>query len=283
MGQHKSFGEVDDAIKKVAQKIANKYKAKVFNLKKTAQHKTMDNAILWGPGQSQIDPFLKQPVSDWHIVERNKGFGLVVDDVWNIDYETIWRENIMDKYSRPYKDKEGNWVGGYLNKRFEIDRNIPPENNMQLKPGQTRKPILPEYGNTESRLLAARAAGEIEGANDKSKPFNWKEASRKKKAIYEEEDDLGGKWLKDQGEQVDEMFPDLSSFEGNKVPDEDIRSPFDQMGIDEYTQEILQDPSNKLDLEKLRNLVEKKQQLDISSPEYDIYTQEIASIAEKVF
>jgi hypothetical protein len=178
----KSFSQVDEAIKKVAQTTAKKYKAKVFNLKKTAQHKSLDNAILYGPAETRIDPFLHQPVSDWHIVERNKGFGLVVDDVWNIDYETIWRENIMDKYSRPYKDKEGNWVGGYLNKRFETDRNIPEANNMQLKPGQLRKPILPEYGNTESRLQAARAAGDIEGAIDTSKPFNWKEASSKKKS-----------------------------------------------------------------------------------------------------
>jgi hypothetical protein len=182
MVQEQHYGEVDNAIRKIAQTTAKKYKAKVFNLKKTAQHKSLDNAILYGPGETRIDPFLHQPVSDWHIVERNKGFGLVVDDIWNIDYETIWRENIMDKYSRPYKDKEGNWVGGYLNKRFEIDRNIPEANNMQLKPGQLRKPILPEYGNTESRLQAARAAGDIEGAIDTSKPFNWKEASSKKKS-----------------------------------------------------------------------------------------------------
>ncbi len=159
------FKEIGDSalasseiIKKIAQNTANKNKEKAFNLTKTAQHKTMDNAILWGPGQTRIDPFLHQPVSDWHIVERNKGFGLVVDDIWNIDYETIWRENIMDKYSRPYKDKEGNWVGGYIQKRFEVDKNIPETNNMQLKPGQIRRPILPEYGNTESRLQAARAA-----------------------------------------------------------------------------------------------------------------------------
>ena len=126
------------------------------------------------------DCFLRQPVSDWHIVERNKGFGLVVDDVWNIDYETIWRNNIMDKYSRPYRNKEGEWVGGYIQKRFEVDKNIPDENNYQLKPGEKRRPILPEYGNTESRLQAARASGGVEGANDTSKPFNWKEASKKK-------------------------------------------------------------------------------------------------------
>jgi hypothetical protein len=181
MVQQKSFGEVEKAIKKIAQDTAKKHKTKVFNLSKTAQHKTIDNAILWGPNQSRIDPFLKQPVSDWHIVERNKGFGLVVDDVWNIDYETIWRENIMDKYSRPYKDKDGNWVGGYLNKRFEIDAQVPEENKLQLKPGQIRRPILPEYGNTESRLQAARSKGDIAGANDKTEPFNWKNAQSKKK------------------------------------------------------------------------------------------------------
>lgn len=173
--------EVAGIIKKEAENTVNKTIKKSYNLKKTAQHKTLDNALLWGPSQSRkVDPFLHQPVSDWHIVERNKGFGLVVDDIWNIDYETIWRENVMDKYSRPYRNKEGEWVGGYLNKRFEIDRNIPVTSNYQLKPGQKRKPVLPEYGNTESRLQAARAKGDIEGANDTSKPFNWKEASKKK-------------------------------------------------------------------------------------------------------
>ena len=180
MAQEIRIGAVNEIIKKLAQKTVNKNKKKVFNLTKTAQHKSLDNAILWGPGQSRIDPFLHQPVSDWHIVERNKGFGLVVDDIWNIDYETIWRENVMDKYSRPYKNKEGEWVGGYLNKRFETDRNIPEASNMQLKPGQRRKPVLPEYGNTESRLQDARNKGNIAGAIDTSKPYNWKEASKKK-------------------------------------------------------------------------------------------------------
>ncbi len=175
-----SVNETSEIIKKIAQKVINKNKKKSYNLTKIAQHKSLDNAILWGPGQSRIDPFLHQPVSDWHIVERNKGFGLVVDDIWNIDYETIWRENIMDKYSRPYKNNNGDWVGGYIQKRFEVDKNIPETSNIQLKPGQKRKPILPEYGNTESRLQDARAKGNIAGAIDTSKPFNWKEASKKK-------------------------------------------------------------------------------------------------------
>ena len=182
--KNKVRSEVLDAIKKMAEKNTKKREIKTFNMSKTAQHKTQENVIMYGPQQvRKVDPFLRQPVSDWHIVERNKGFGLVVDDVWNIDYETIWRENIMDKFYRPYKDKEGNWVGGYIQKRFEVDKNIPASSNLQLKPGQTRRPILPEYGNTESRLQAARAAGDIAGANDTSKPFNWKEASSKKKSL----------------------------------------------------------------------------------------------------
>ena len=178
----KQFKTINKTIEKIAQNTVGKNKKKAYNLTKTAQHKTMDNAILWGPSQTRIDPFLHQPVSDWHIVERNKGFGLVVDDVWNIDYETIWRENVMDKYSRPYRNKEGEWVGGYIQKRFEVDKNIPDASNYQLKPGEKRRPILPEYGNLESRLQVARANGDIAGANDDSKPFNWKEAQSKKKS-----------------------------------------------------------------------------------------------------
>ena len=169
-------------IKAAAEKTARKLQAKQsFNLSKTAQQKTVDNAFLWGPNEKRFDPFYRQPVSDWHVVERNKGFGLTLDDVWNIDYEAIWRGNIMDKYSRPYRDKDGNWVGGYVQKRFEVDKWIPEANNMQLKPGQRRKPRLPEYGVTEARLQANRAKDDRGyGPNsDTSKPFNWHGASKK--------------------------------------------------------------------------------------------------------
>jgi len=54
---------------------------------------------------------------------------------------------------------------------------------MQLKPGQRRKPVLPEYGILESRLQIARANDDQpEEGWDKDKPFNWKEASSKKKS-----------------------------------------------------------------------------------------------------
>ena len=179
----KIIKESEENIKKMAQKDVNKTKkANAFNLKKTAQHKSMNNVILYGPEQVQMDAFTRQPASTWSLVERNKGFGLVVDDVWDIDWEAAWRGNIMDKYSRAYRDKDGNWVGGYIQKRFEVDKWIPEGNNYQLKPGELRRPYIPEQRSVEARMVAQRASEDCpyEGT-EKTKPFNWKEASSKKK------------------------------------------------------------------------------------------------------
>ena len=179
------LNKITASIEKAAKEAASQKKkaSKTFNMK-TAQHHSDQNVIMWGPGQTRIDPFYRQPVSDWHIMERNKGFGQDIDGVWDIDWEAVWRGNVMDKYSRPYRDtKTGEWVGGYIQKRFEVDKWIPETNNMQLLPGERRKPILPEYGSTESRLQAMRNKNDGNLGrefNDTSKPFNWREAQSKK-------------------------------------------------------------------------------------------------------
>ena len=182
----RGFASMNDYINKVnieietLAKIAAKKTSKSFNLTKVAQHGWDGNYFMWGPKETRIDPFLHQPVSDWHILERNKGFGQDIDGVWNIDWETFWRGNIMDKYSRPYRDtKTGEWIGGYIQKRFEVDKNVPVTSNYQLLPGELRKPRLPEYGLTEARLQEMRSKdnrgyGPI---TDTSKPFNWNTAS----------------------------------------------------------------------------------------------------------
>ena len=179
------INDITKSIKKLANSDANKNK--FFNLKKQAQAKTTENVLMYGPSEKRFDAFLRQPISDWHITERNKGFGFVVDDVWNIDWEAIWRGNIMDKYSRPYRDtKTGSWIGGYIQKRFEVDKWIPEGNNYQLLPGQTRKPYLPETRGTEARLEAMREKeGEKRGYEPatEGKPFNWKTAQQEKKKI----------------------------------------------------------------------------------------------------
>lgn len=181
--------KTNEIIKKIAKKIvSNNKKIKKsnnkFNLKKFAQHKNIDNVMMWGPDENRIDPFYRMPVSDYHIFERNKGWGQNFGDRWDIDYEVVWRKYIMDKYSRPYKDDDGNWVGGYINKRFEVDRNIPETNNYQLKPGEKRKPRLMQYGLPESRMQDAR---EKDGIKEEekvahSKSFNLKQINIKKKS-----------------------------------------------------------------------------------------------------
>lgn len=158
----------NEEIKKLAQQNNNK----PFNFRKEAQHKSLENVILWGPESKKIDPFTGEPISDWHVLERNKGWGFRIGDRWDIDFEAFWRGNIMDKYSRPYRDDEGNWVGGYIEKRFEVDRWQPEENKYMLKPGEKRKPRPAELGNLEARMEVYRG--------NKDKVFNWAKANSNK-------------------------------------------------------------------------------------------------------
>ena len=175
--------EVYELIKKAAQKSAKENNT--FNLK-TAQAKSLSNVMMFGPESTRFDTVSRLPVSDWHVIERNKGFGGFFGDVFNFDWEAFWRGNIMDKYSRPYRDKDGNWVGGYIQKRFEVDKWIPEQNNYQLKPGQRRKPYLPEYGVLEARMENMRSKPEYQEEHSPSTPgtpFDWKKASTIEKTL----------------------------------------------------------------------------------------------------
>jgi len=184
----RTVAETNATIRRAAMEYAahqKRAKGESFNLKKTAQHKSLENVIVHGPGGNRIDPFTGYLISDWHVYERNKGWGLRPGDAPFVDYEAIWRDTVMDKYSRPFRDKDGNWVGGYVQKRFEVDKWIPEINNLQLKPGQRRKPYLPEYRSYEARLQDLRSKEDSRGRefNDTSKPFNWKEAQSAKKKV----------------------------------------------------------------------------------------------------
>jgi hypothetical protein len=147
--------------------------SKKFNLKKTA---SFDNnqQVLWGPSSKRISPFNESFLeSDYDVYERNKGWGFRIGDIWDIDFETIWRGTIMDKYSQAYRDKEGNWVGGYIQKRFEVDKNIPDITNIQLKPGEIRKQRPAELGLIEARMQLARDKKTVVDGNDvEYAPFN---------------------------------------------------------------------------------------------------------------
>lgn len=81
--------------------------------------------------------------------------GLPVDDNQILCGEAIWRQAVMDKYSREYKDKDGNWVGGYINKRFEVERDT-GGHPYQLKPGKRSSPIKEDAWSQEKRLQEMR-------------------------------------------------------------------------------------------------------------------------------
>ncbi|MAG28516.1 hypothetical protein CMI47_23555 [Candidatus Pacearchaeota archaeon] len=152
--------DTDLLISKIASslsKLKSNDNNQVFNLSKTAQaHAFQHNMFLYGPEQTRISPFTGDIQSGLHLIEQNKGFGLKIDDILDIDFEAIWRGNIMDKYSRPYKNEKGEWVGGYINKRFEVNQWVPEGNNLQIAPNRRGRPYMPEYGNYEARFEAAR-------------------------------------------------------------------------------------------------------------------------------
>jgi hypothetical protein len=110
--------------------------------------------IMYGGGENRMCPKLRNVVSTF-ICRYHCLDGLAIDDAQVVCGEAIWRQAVMDKFSREYKDKDGNWVGGYLNKRFEINRDT-GGHPYQLKPGQRRAPINEDAWSPEKRLQEMR-------------------------------------------------------------------------------------------------------------------------------
>ena len=153
------------------------------NMTKTAADQFGQQYMLYGPSEKRICPKLRgknlsvgDVVSEYtcrmHCID-----GIVIDDNKTICGEALWRANAMDKYSREYVDENGDIVGGYINKRFEVNRNVQEENKMRLKPGETRKPRPAAWGNTESRLQDMRSkegqARDYRPETNTGDPFEW--------------------------------------------------------------------------------------------------------------
>jgi hypothetical protein len=146
-----------------------------------------DSYLLYGPGEKRICPKLRgrgggkigaNDVVSEYICRHHCLDGIVIDDSRTICGEALWRANVMDKFSRPYKDEDGNWKGGYIEGRFEINRaKVDEENRMQLKPGERRLPRPASQGNLESRMQDMRnkegKKRDYRPTTDTSKPFNW--------------------------------------------------------------------------------------------------------------
>lgn len=129
-----------------------------------------------GPEDNRHCPKLRNVVSTfvcrYHCLD-----GLPVDDHQILCGEAIWRQAVMDKYSREYRDADGNWVGGYINKRFEVER-ATHEHPYQLKPNQRSAPINEDAWSQEKRLQELRRnEGEKRGYSptpgDPEGLYNW--------------------------------------------------------------------------------------------------------------
>lgn len=80
--------------------------------------------------------------------------------------EAMWRMYMMDKFSSECQDKNGRWVGGYINNRYFVfpDAGTPDNqdvdrmggNQMQLAPGERTRLPRPHQYSTERRLEEAR-------------------------------------------------------------------------------------------------------------------------------
>jgi len=95
-------------------------------------------------------------ISTWNCREHCLD-SLVLDDDPDRVYckEALWRRHVMDKFSREFKDKEGKWVGGYINERFQIMRDD-GGNQMELANGERTRNPRPHQYSTERRLEEAR-------------------------------------------------------------------------------------------------------------------------------
>ena len=152
------------AIKKLAEQHASKHKVSgPFNLK-TAQ-RVAQPFLLFGPESTQVIPSVNQVGNGWHVEQRNKAWGLRETEFTGVDFEQVWRNFVMDKYTPALPNEDGELVGGYINNRFEVDKNIPEWNDMHLRPGQKRKPARATL--LEGKLEEARGG----------KAFNWVKAN----------------------------------------------------------------------------------------------------------
>jgi hypothetical protein len=98
----------------------------------------------------------KRVISTWNCREHCLDSIVLDDDPLRVYCaEALWRRHVMDKFSREFKNKEGKWVGGYINQRFQVFQDD-GGNQMELaNEERTRKPRPHQY-SIERRLSEGR-------------------------------------------------------------------------------------------------------------------------------
>jgi len=221
------FENKDDNASKVLFGVLAKYKVtqqkegKMKNEKLVKQAQMMRQDSVYGQMPMRICPKLPFSVGKRLISTYNCRHycldNIVLDDNPMRDYcaEALWRRHIMDKFAREWKDKDGKWVGGYINERFQVYHDD-GGNNMQLAHGErTRKP-RPHQFSTERRLEEGRGNETYDTTpTGDRKPFNVASSQKviKLAAIESTKDD-----------SVYQIFSDIIEMKEAGLSDEDILS-----------------------------------------------------------
>lgn len=148
----------------------------------------------------------KRVISTWNCREHCLDSICLDDDPLRVYCaEALWRRHVMDKFSREFKNKEGKWVGGYINERFQVFHDD-GGNQMELANDErTRKPRPHQY-STERMLSEGRGEETYDITASSSQMV--KVASK----VETTEDD----------DQVYQIFDDIVEMKEAGLTDEDI-------------------------------------------------------------
>jgi len=151
----------------------------------------------------------KRVISTWNCREHCLD-SIVLDDDPTRVYcaEALWRRHVADKFSREFKDKEGKWVGGYINERFQVFHDD-GGNQMELANEERTRMPRPHQYSTERRLSEGRGEKTYDLTASSQKMV--KVASADSPEIKNEDDD-----------DLYAMFSDIIEMKEANVSDEDI-------------------------------------------------------------
>jgi hypothetical protein len=132
--------------------------------------------------------------------------------------EALWRRHVMDKFSREFKDKDGKWVGGYINSRFQVFHDD-GGNQMELAHGERSRKPRPHQYSTERRLSEGRGEKTIDltSSNNRQMVKLASVDDQKEDAVYKIFDDIVE--MREAGLSDEDILYRVSEHYGRSITD----------------------------------------------------------------
>ena len=206
--------------------VLNKYKivnTREGNMKKKIirEAQMMRQDSVYGNMETRVCPKLPYSVGKRLISTYNCRHycldSIVLDDDPNRVYcaEALWRNHVMDKFSREFKNKDGKWVGGYINERFQVQQDD-GGNQMELKNGERTRMPRPHQYSIERRMEEARGNKTYDlTASNKKMVKIASDSLEKKDEIYRIFDDILE--MKESGLNDEDVLMKVSEHYGKTI------------------------------------------------------------------